>query len=131
MFHLRKRVYCSGSLTKEGHSLSLILGWGFGYASDGLENALLVDGQIIKLNRVHEKRGKSYLSPCRFLSEDGSVELLFTPLRDELFSKDFRLLYFRSHCTVGTASGKVNLGGWGTVEIDSMPMLCEHSQFCF
>lgn len=125
------RVYCSGAQVKAGHSLAFVFGWGFGYAAAGLENALFVDGKLMKLNRVREKRKGSFMTPARFVSEDGAVDLLFTPVRDELFAKDCRLLYFRAHCTVGTVSGTVHLRGAGDIPIEDMPVVCEHSRFCF
>lgn len=125
------RVYCSGSQLKDGHSLSFVFGWGFGYMGAGLENGLFVDGTLVKLNRVREARKGSFMTPSRFRSEDGSVDLRFTPKRDELFARDYRLLYFRSHCTVGTVSGTIQLRGVGELQIEDMPVLCEHSRFCF
>ncbi len=125
------RVFCSGCQVIDGHSLSLVFGWGFGYTGAGLENGLFLDGELMKLNRVREKRKGSFLTESRFFSEDGSVDLRFTPARDELFARDLRLLYFRSHCTVGSFSGTVNIRGSGEVKIENMPVLCEHSRFCF
>ena len=125
------RVYCSGAQVKDGHSLAFVFGWGFGYTAAGLENGLFVDGSLMKLNRVREQRKGSFMTPARFVSEDGAVDLRFTPKRDELFARDLRLLYFRSHCTVGTVSGRVRLRGVGELPIEAMPALCEHSRFCF
>lgn len=125
------RVFCTGSQTKEGHSISLVLGWGFSHMGAGLENCVFLDGELMKLNRVREKRTGSFLSRSRFYSEDGSLELVFTPSRDELFCKDIRLLYFRSHCTVGHVSGHLTLRGIGDVLIHDMPFMCEHSRFRF
>ncbi len=125
------RVYCSGSQRKDGHSLSLVFGWGFGYTGAGLENGLFVDGKLMKLNRVREARKGSFMKPSRFRSEDGSVDLVFTPKRDELFARDYRLLYFRSHCTVGTVSGRIQLRGVGELPVENMSVMCEHSRFCF
>ncbi len=122
------RIFCCGSQIREDHSLSLILGWGLGYAGAGLENALFLDGKLVKLNRVREERQGNYLEPCRFYSDDGSVDLIYQPLRDELFARDYRLLYFRSHCSTGFASGNVELRGKGTITIDRLPMICERTQ---
>ena len=125
------RVYGSGCQEKNGHSLGLVFGWGFGYTGAGLENGVFLDGKLVKLNRVREARKGSFMTPGRFYTEDGTVDLRFTPKRDELFVKDYRLLYFRSHCTVGTLSGTVKLRGIGDMKLDNFPFLCEHSRFCF
>lgn len=125
------RVYCSAGQSVDGHTLSLLFGWGFGSALAGLENAAFLDGKLIKLNRVREERKGSFMSPSRFFTEDGVVELCFTPRRDELFAKDYRLVYLRSHCTVGTLSGSLKLPGEEAMQITAMPVLCEHSRFCF
>lgn len=126
-----RRVLGCACQIREGHSLALLFGWGFGYAGSGLENALFLDGEVLKLNRLRESRKGDFLRESRIFSEDGAVELRFTPWRDELFARDIRLLYFRSHCTVGKLSGTIDVGGYGTINIENVPILCEHSRFRF
>ena len=87
--------------------------------------------EVLKLNRLRESRKGDFLRESRIFSEDGAVELRFTPWRDELFARDIRLLYFRSHCTVGKLSGTIDIGGYGTINIENVPILCEHSRFRF
>lgn len=124
------RLFCCGSKADGEHSISLLLGWGFGSAQ-GLENALFLDGKLIKLKRMDELSQGENAPLIHFSSEDGAVDLLFKPLRTEFFNKDFRLLYFRNQSSVGYANGTVKIGEGKEITIDRLPMICQRSQCRF
>ena len=124
------RVCGVGCGEAEGHQVAVLLGWGFGYARAGSENACFVDGELLKLNRVREKRGgESYLEDARFRTEDGRLQLNFRPEQDHFVEKKWLPLQIRSHRTVGKAEGRLMLLDGTPLVIRDLPFLCEHSRF--
>ena len=110
--------------------MAILLGWGFGYARAGTENACFVDGELLKLNRVREKRGgESYLEDARFRTEEGRLILSYRPERDHFVEKKWLPLRIRSHRTVGHVNGRLLLEDGTPLTIRDMPFLCEHSHF--
>ena len=124
------RVCGIGCGEAEGHKVAILLGWGFGYARAGTENACFVDGELLKLNRVREKRGgESYLEDARFRTEEGRLILSYRPERDHFVEKKWLPLRIRSHRTVGHVNGRLLLEDGTPLTIRDMPFLCEHSHF--
>ena len=112
-----------------GRRVAILMGWGFGYATAGTENALFVDGELIKLNRIREKRaGESFLERSRFSTGEGRLVLDYDPEEDHYVRKKFPMLDLDSHRTVGTVSGRILLPE-EELTVTELPFLCEHSHF--
>lgn len=69
-----------------GKRIGFNLGYGFGDTSAASENMLFIDDKSYKLNQVHfdipiNKFGKDdYMKPWKFRSQDGTIDLTFTPV---------------------------------------------------
>lgn len=69
-----------------GKRIGFNLGYGFGDTSAASENMLFIDDKSYKLNQVHfdipiNKFGKDdYMKPWKFRSQDGTIDLTFTPI---------------------------------------------------
>jgi hypothetical protein len=69
-----------------GKRIGFNLGYGFGDTSAASENMLFIDDKSYKLDQVHfdipiNKFGKDdYMKPWKFRSQDGTIDLTFTPV---------------------------------------------------
>ena len=78
--------WASLSAISKGKRIGFNLGYGFGNTSEATENMVFIDDQAYKLNNVRfdipiDKRGHDdYLKPWKFRSDDGSINLNFTPI---------------------------------------------------
>jgi hypothetical protein len=89
---------------------SYTVGYGSADSAAGTENAFFVDGKLHKLDQVtFHINPANWLLPWRFTSNDGRLEMSFTPSQDRL--ERTGLVFFsmirRQFC--GSFSGKVTL----------------------
>lgn len=69
-----------------GKKIGFNLGYGFGDTSSATENMIFYDGKGYKIDEVtfeipkNEKGKDDFMSPWKFTSNDGSVDLVFTPI---------------------------------------------------
>ena len=78
--------WASLSAVSRGKRVGFNLGYGFGNTSEATENMVFIDDESHKLNNVRfdipiDKKGRDdYLKPWKFRSDDGSINLNFTPI---------------------------------------------------
>jgi hypothetical protein len=82
--HMRRETYwnwaCFSGKSRSGQRIGLNLSCGVNETSF-TENCLWVDGRLIKVNLTRfDVDTKNLMSPWRISSDDGSVDLVFTPL---------------------------------------------------
>lgn len=76
-----KWLWAAGAGMVGGELLSLNLGYGFGDQSNATENGIVYKGKVHKLDKVIWKYDvKDYKKPWQFVSNDGRLELNFTPV---------------------------------------------------
>lgn len=93
--------WASLSASSKGKRIGFNLGYGFGDISEATENMVFIDDQAYKLNNVRfdipiDKKGHDdYLKPWKFRSDDGSINLNFTPIVNR--SAKMNLLFLSSN----------------------------------
>ncbi|HET6784808.1 MAG TPA: DUF2804 domain-containing protein [Erysipelotrichaceae bacterium] len=91
------------------------IGFGFGNTSAATENMLFYDGKAHKLSQVEFKIPKkadgteNYLSPWKFISDDGRFEMDFIPLLDRSSNTKVLVLESKQHQVFGHFTGYVIL----------------------
>lgn len=106
------------------------IGYGFGDTSAASENMLFCDGTAHKLSRVTfhipQKDGRDdYLSPWRFSSDDGRLEMDFQPLMDRSARIDLKIICSDQHQVFGRFSGVAVLDGGRRVEFRNLTGFAE------
>ena len=97
------------------------IGYGFSDRTSASENALFYNGKAHKLDEiVFHMDKKDYLKPWEFTSNDGRLQLDFTPCIDR--SSSTNLLFIKSiqHQVFGYFSGEVTLDSGEKLKIDSL-----------
>ena len=108
----------------DGVPFGFNIGYGFGDTSAASENVLFHDGKIHKLSLVRfeipMKDGKEdYMSPWRFTSDDGRLEMDFRPFMDRSAKINLGVLCSDQHQVFGRFTGtavlddgrKIGIGG--------------------
>ena len=121
--------WSSLSSEQDGHILGFNLGYGFGDTSAASENMLFLDGKAYKIDDVFMEipltsRGEDFLSPWRFHSSTGEVNLTFTPILDRHSDTNLLILRSNQHQVFGTFSGTLVFDG-KTFEIKDLPGFAE------
>lgn len=76
-----KWLWAAGAGLIGDELLSLNLGYGFGDQTNATENGIVYKGEVHKLDKVIWKYDvKDYKKPWKFISNDGRLELNFTPV---------------------------------------------------
>lgn len=101
------------------------LGYGFGDLSKATENMLFYGDKSYKLNDVEfhipQKDGKDdYLSPWKFTSSDGSIQLEFVPILDRFSHSNVLVIESKQHQVFGKFSGIFKVGEQEVIEIKDM-----------
>jgi hypothetical protein len=115
-----------------GRLAGFSIGYGMADSSPATENAFFVDGRLHKLDQVtfHLSPANS-LSPWRFTSNDGRLEMVFTPQQERTDRR--RLLFYsasrRQVC--GTFSGKAILDDGAALEFQGMTGFAERCRTRF
>ena len=91
------------------------LGYGFGDTSSASENMLFLNGKATKLDKVtfnipQTKKGDDYLSPWEIVSNDGSLNLVFTPIIDRSSNTNAIIIQSNQHQVFGKLNGLVKIG---------------------
>ena len=115
---------------QDGRYIGFNLGYGFGNTSRASENMLFIDDKAIKLDDVkmdipfNAKGGEDFLSPWKFRSSKGDIDLTFTPVYDR--HADMNLLVLRSnqHQVFGIFEGVFRLED-EVIEIRGLPGFAE------
>ena len=106
--------YWSGlSGLSNGKEVGFNLGYGFGDTSAASENMLFYDKKAYKLEDVifeipqDEKGNYEYLKPWKIHSQDGAIDLSFTPILDREDNTDFVILKSLQHQVFGLFNGTI------------------------
>jgi hypothetical protein len=84
------------------------MGYGFGDTSAATENAFILDGKIHKLGEIKfNYNNKNFYDPWTMQSDDGRLELVFTPFLDRTAKTDIKLLTSEVHQMFGNYEGFV------------------------
>ncbi|MCW7491655.1 DUF2804 domain-containing protein [Leptospira sp. 2 VSF19] len=76
-----KWLWAAGAGLVDGELLSLNLGYGFGIPNNATENGIVYKGKVHKLDKVTWKYDVTdYKKPWKFISNEGRLELEFTPV---------------------------------------------------
>jgi len=115
---------------RDGRVIGFNLGYGFGDTSATTENMFFVDGVAHKLDQVdfgipddnspYKKQKPSYLKPWHFTSNDGRLDMLFTPIVDRIDYINLGLVVSDQHQIVGRCAGKVTLDNGSILEFENL-----------
>jgi hypothetical protein len=102
-------VWASASgFLENGQTIGLNMGYGFGDTSAATENAFILDGKIHKLGEIKfNYNNKNFYDPWTMQSDDGRLELVFTPFLDRTAKTDIKLLTSEVHQMFGNYEGFV------------------------
>jgi len=102
-------VWSSASgLLEDGRRVGLNMGFGFGDTSQATENCLILDGVIHKLELInYSYSNKDFKAPWSMKSEDGRLDLLFTPFFERVAKTDLKVLSSEVHQMFGKYNGTV------------------------
>jgi len=98
----------------DGSTFGWNLGYGFGDTSAASENTLIYNGKVHKLEEVTfhlpQKDGKDdFMSPWKFTSSDGRLEMDFAPVYDNANIIDLGLICMSGHQVFGKFTGRAVL----------------------
>ena len=108
-----KNTWYWSSLNREynGHRIGFNLGYGFGDTSTHSENIFYYDGKSYKLDDVKfeipvdEKGNDDYMSPWKFTSEKGDINLSFKPVLNRHDDTNVLLIRSKQNQVFGLFSG--------------------------
>jgi len=116
----------SASWHVDGRSFGINVGYGFGDTSRASENAIFRDGRLHKLGAVtFHINPRDWLSPWRFTSEDGRLEMTMTPILDRSASMNLLIYSSVQHQVFGTFSGRAVLDDGEVIEFIDIPGFAE------
>jgi hypothetical protein len=100
-------VWASASgFLPNGRPIGLNMGYGFGDSSKATENAFILDNKIQKLENIHfEYDSRNFMAPWKMRSDDGRLELTFTPFYERIAKTDAKILTSEVHQMFGKYAG--------------------------
>ena len=123
--------YWSGlSGLSNGTMVGFNLGYGFGDTKNASENMLFYDKKAYKLDDVtfnipkDDKGNYKYLEPWTITSNDGSIDLTFTPILDRCDNTNLLILKSLQHQVFGKFNGTIKADGI-VVNIDNIVSFAE------
>ena len=118
--------WASASGYVDGEAFGLNLGYGFSDRSPASENLLLYRGVAHKLDQVafHFDR-KNWLKPWQMRSNDGRLQLDFTPCVDRNSKLNLLLLASEQHQVFGHYRGHVTLDNGQVLQLNHLPGFAE------
>ncbi|HEY9088294.1 MAG TPA: DUF2804 domain-containing protein [Anaerolineaceae bacterium] len=109
-----------------GRTVGLNLGFGFGDTSKASENALILDGRIHKLGKVDfDYSNRDFRRPWQMRSDDGRLELTFTPFLERVARTDMKVLSSEVHQMFGRYVGSVISDDGEKIRIDGLTGFAE------
>jgi hypothetical protein len=120
-------VWASASgFLRDGRSVGLNLGFGFGDTTKASENALILDGRIHKLGKVDfDYDNRDFRRAWQMCSDDGRLALTFTPFLERVARTDMVLLSSEVHQMFGRYSGTVTADDGEVIAIDGLTGFAE------
>jgi hypothetical protein len=102
-------VWSSASgLLQDGRRIGLNMGFGFGDTSKATENCFILDGIIHKLGKIdYTYSNTDFMQPWTMKSDDGRLDLIFSPTFERVAKTDLKVLGSEVHQTFGPYNGYV------------------------
>jgi hypothetical protein len=115
-------VWASASgFLRDGRTIGLNLGYGFGDTSAATENTFILNGRVHKLGRVDfEYHAGSFMQPWSMKSEGHDLELEFRPFLERLAKTDLKLLSSEVHQMFGTYHGRLITQAGEVIEVNDL-----------
>ena len=107
--------WSSLNATYNNHLVGFNLGYGFGDTSKASENMFFYDGEAYKLEDVKfeipkGENGKlDFLSPWKFTSQKGDINLSFNPIIDRYANTNALIIQSKQHQVFGYFSGSITV----------------------
>ncbi|MDR2952255.1 MAG: DUF2804 domain-containing protein [Treponema sp.] len=112
-----------------GRRLGFCVGHSWADAGAGTENGFFTDGKLHKLDQVAFHIPLSdWLSPWRFSSNDGRLEMVFTPHQERSESRGFLFYAIKRRQVCGSFSGKAQLDDGSVIEFQDLAGFAEMSK---
>lgn len=110
----------------DGRRVGLNMGYGFGDTSAATENALTLDGRLHKFGRLDFKytSGK-FMEPWKMISEDGRLNMEFTPFLERVAKTDLKVLQSEVHQMFGKYNGTAVTDQGETIQIRDLTGFAE------
>jgi hypothetical protein len=120
-------VWASASgFLRDGRTVGLNMGYGFGDTSAATENALILGGRVHKLGQLDFTYDPTdFMKPWRMVASDGRLELEFTPFLERVAKSNLLLVNSEVHQMFGTYSGTVLSDDGETVHLDALTGFAE------
>lgn len=122
--------WSSASGLLDGVPFGWNLGYGFGSTEAATENMLFYGGKAHKLGGVafripNNGRGYEYMTPWRFIGDDGRFEMTFVPALDRAACTDMGILKSDQHQVFGRFSGTAVLDDGTRLAVTDFPGFAE------
>jgi hypothetical protein len=120
-------VWASASgFCKDGGTIGLNMGYGFGDTSAATENALILNGRIHKLGRVDFAYDPAnFRHPWKMTSPDGRVKLEFVPSIERVAKTNLVVITSQVHQMFGRYQGTVQADDEEIIHIDGLSGFAE------
>jgi hypothetical protein len=120
-------VWASASgFHRDGRTVGLNMGYGFGDTSAATENALILGGRVHKLGQLNFTYDPTnFMQPWRMVAPDGRLELEFTPFLERVAKSNLLLVNSEVHQMFGTYSGSVVSDDGEIVRLDALTGFAE------
>jgi hypothetical protein len=111
----------ASGLLADGRRIGLNLGFGFGDTSQATENCIILDGIIHKLGKVdYDYSNKDFKIPWKLKSDDGRLDLVFSPTFERVAKTDLKLIQSEVHQMFGQINGFVLSDSGEKIEINGL-----------
>jgi hypothetical protein len=119
----------TGVLTEEGKQVSFSAGYGTADNSSGTENAFFINTTLYKLNQVtFHIQPRDWLLPWRFTSDDGTLEMTFTPLLERHEKRSVLFHTIKQRLFFGHYSGHFTLPQGVNLTFSDIPGMAEQTK---
>ena len=103
------RFWAAGCGQSAGHQVGFSVGYNSADSSQGTENAFFLDGRLHKLDQVTFHIPANRHVPWRFTSNDGRLEMTFSPQQERDENHQMFFYYLKRRQLFGSFSGRVTL----------------------
>jgi hypothetical protein len=111
----------ASGLLQDGRRIGLNMGFGFGDTSQATENCIILDGIIHKLGTIdYTYNDKDFKQPWTMKSDDGRLDLVFSPTFERVAKTDAFLIKSEVHQTFGPYNGYVITDAGEKLEIKGL-----------
>jgi hypothetical protein len=119
----------ASGLLPDGRSIGLNFGSGFGDTAAATENAVIIEGNINKLDQViFEYDPENFMKPWRFRDNQKRLDLDFIPFKDRVASTKLWIIDSQVHQLFGHYSGKIVTDNGEKIKLDGLLGFAEEHQ---